>query len=146
MNTWTHENPHTHSHLLCINLLAQSPDSVASSCPGGISVEIDVVIDIAYTPVENSSVEVSQTQALLETEVIQGLTDQQGQLRLSLQQPGSYLVQVVLYLISIYHGSSPNRETGKYPPRWKRMGSLASRGSWRLTVLPPPAQPALKNS
>ena len=69
------------------------------------------MIDIAYIPVANSSVEVSQTQALLETEVIQGLTDQQGQLRLSLQQPGSYLVQVVLSLISIYHGSSPSGET-----------------------------------
>ena len=59
------------------------------------SVEIDVTDFETDLPVGNSSVEVSQTQALLETEVIQGLTDQQGRIKLDLQQPGSYLVQVV---------------------------------------------------
>ena len=97
VNTWTHENPHTSSRLLCLNLLAQTQDSEgSSSCPGEISVEIDVTDFEANLPVGNSSVEVSQTQALLETEVIQGLTDQQGRIKLDLQQPGSYLVQVVV--------------------------------------------------
>ena len=97
MNTWTHENPHTSSRLLCLNLLAQTQDSEASpSCPGGISVEINVKESEADLPVGNSSVEVSQTQAMLETEVIQGLTDQQGWIKLDLHQPGSYLVQVLL--------------------------------------------------
>jgi len=80
---------------LCVNLFAQTQDSEgSSSCPGEISVEIDVTDFEANLPVGNSSVEVSQTQALLETEVIQGLTDQQGRIKLDLQQPGSYLVQV----------------------------------------------------
>ena len=97
MNTWTHENPHTSSRLLCLNLLAKAQDSEASSsCPGGISIEINVKDSEADLPVGNSSVEVSQTQAMLETEVIQGLTDQQGWIKLDLQQPGSYLVQVLL--------------------------------------------------
>ena len=97
MNTWTHENPHTSSRLLCLNLLEKAQDSEASSsCPGGISIEINVKDSEADWPVGNSSVEVSQTQAMLETEVIQGLTDQQGWIKLDLQQPGSYLVQVLL--------------------------------------------------
>ena len=97
MNTWTHENPHTSSRLLCVNLLAKTQDSEgSSSCPGEISVDIDVTVFETDLPVGNSSVEVSRTQALLETEVIQGLTDQQGRIKLDLQQPGSYLVQVVL--------------------------------------------------
>ena len=50
----------------------------------------------ANLPVGNSSVEISQTQALLETEVIQGLTEQEGQIKLALQKPGNYLVQVLL--------------------------------------------------
>ena len=97
MNTWTQENPHTRSRHLCVNLLAKTPDStVSSSCPGGISVEINVTDSEANLPVGNSSVEMSQTQALLETEVIQGLTEQEGQIKLALQKPGNYLVQVLL--------------------------------------------------
>ena len=77
--------------------MAQTQDSEASSsCPGGITVEIDVTDSEADLPLGNSSVEVSQTQAMLETEVIQGLADPQGRIKLDLQQPGSYLVQVVL--------------------------------------------------
>ena len=110
MNTWTHENPHTRSRHLCVNLLAKTPDSAASSsCPGGISVEINVKDSEANLPVGNSSVEVSQTQALLETEVIQGLTDQQGRIKLALQQPGNSLVQV-LYTFSLLIPSNSNKE------------------------------------
>ena len=97
MNSWTHENPHTSSRLLCVNLLEQTQNSEASSrCPGGITVEIDVTDSEAKLPVANSSVEVLRAQAPLETEVIQGLTDEQGRIKLDLQQPGSYLVQVAL--------------------------------------------------
>ena len=121
MNTWTQENPHTGSRHLCVNLLAKTPDStVSSSCPGGISVEINVTDSEANLPVGNSSVEVSQTQALLETEVIQGLTEQEGQIKLALQKPGNYLVQVLLTFSLFIPSISTKEKTNTLPGggRW----------------------------
>ena len=97
VDTWTHENPHTSSRMLCINLLAKSPEASSATCPGGISIEIDVTDSKTNLPVANSTVELSQTKSSSENEVLQSLTDQQGRLKLDLQKPGSYLVQVLAF-------------------------------------------------
>ena len=93
MNSWTHENPHTNSRLLCVNLLAQQSQDT-SSCPGGIAVEVDVVDSEISKPVGNSKVVVLQSKALQGTSITEGLTDGNGRLSLVLEQSGKYLVQV----------------------------------------------------
>ena len=93
MNSWTQENPHTNSRLLCVNLLAQQSQDT-SSCPGGIAVEVDVVDSEISKPVGNSKVVVLQSKALQGTSITEGLTDGNGRLSLVLEQHGKYLVQV----------------------------------------------------
>jgi len=93
VNSWTQENPHTNSRLLCVNLLAQQSQDT-SSCPGGIAVEVDVVDSEISKPVGNSKVVVLQSKALQGTSITEGLTDGNGRLSLVLEQSGKYLVQV----------------------------------------------------
>ena len=126
MNSWTHENPHTNSRLLCVNLLAQQSQDT-SSCPGGIAVEVDVVDSEISKPIGNSKVVVLQSKALQGTSITEGLTDGNGRLSLVLEQSGKYLVQVAG--LSLFHLF-----------RLKRLGLLGLKGNWRQSALHnPPA-------
>ena len=126
MNSWTQENPHTNSRLLCVNLLAQQSQDT-SSCPGGIAVEVDVVDSEISKPVGNSKVVVLQSKALHGTSITEGVTDGNGRLSLVLEQSGKYLVQVAG--LSLFHLF-----------RLKRLGLLGLKGNWRQSALHnPPA-------
>ena len=126
MNSWTHENPHTNSRLLCVNILAQQSQDT-SSCPGGIAVEVDVVDSEISKPIGNSKVVVLQSKALQGTSITEGLTDGNGRLSLVLEQSGKYLVQVAG--LSLFHLF-----------RLKRLGLLGLKGNWRQSALHnPPA-------
>ena len=128
MNSWTQENPHTNSRLLCVNLLAQQSQDT-SSCPGGIAVEVDVVDSEISKPVGNSKVVVLQSKALQGTSITEGLTDGNGRLSLVLEQFGKYLVQVGGKSLTFFHLF-----------RLKRLGLLGLKGNWRQSALHnPPA-------
>ena len=127
MNSWTHENPHTNSRLLCVNLLAQQSQDT-SSCPGGIAVEVDVVDSEISKPIGNSKVVVLQSKALQGTLITEGVTDGNGRLSLVLEQSGKYLVQVGGRSLTFFHLF-----------RLKRLGLLGLKGNWRQSALHPPA-------